>query len=347
MTRRLSKCWFIGVFLFLCAPIFAQYEDIEAHPTYYPAIKKHFSSIALEPDQRIIVIGEDHDFETDNVLIRLAMIEELIQRGKPFHVVLEFPYSVGLLINRYLQHDDQTILEHIVSRQWTWEIFYEIRQMKVLYDQSSIKFEVHGTDVPWQGTPRLTLLALNDIFKRNNTAANHWAPEIRELFELTQQQEGQARKQLVKELGHLSENIVEQLNTPNTYQREAELFDEDWSTLVQLIQHYAFGERHRKNKKGTNREVFIYQNTLQLLNQHPTDYFYIHYGLAHINKGEAFCYCDGPEEPFVKKLSKQGHSIFNILPVYNYTTLWKKEFSWAKQDANRPFMVGIKSLFPN
>jgi len=129
-------------------------------------VKVLFKNLPFNDDSKIIAIGENHSFYTQNSILITNVFETLTQEIGNFNLVLERPFAESYLINEYLKNDDQTIFEYANNK---YDYYYkQLKQLKEIYNQAENKFEVIGLDISGKEFRKVCLLAMRNIFDQRS-----------------------------------------------------------------------------------------------------------------------------------------------------------------------------------
>lgn len=113
-------------------------------------------------DKRLVLIGENHYYRGDNVATELKFFKYLHQR-EGFNVfLLEFGYSMGWLLNQYLQSND-TSYNNFISNSFYTEYTDLFKELKNYYDSTPDKFIISGIDM--ERHPSFPIKVLSTLLK--------------------------------------------------------------------------------------------------------------------------------------------------------------------------------------
>lgn len=115
----------------------------------------------------VYMTGENHGYPENNRSIEFQFLKYLHQKKKANHLILEFGYTTGWLINQYVYYNDTTlakIFSEMPNRHYK-KYFDEIRKYNLSQKQED-KIKVHGIDA--QKIESMIFLAFDYLIKQKD-----------------------------------------------------------------------------------------------------------------------------------------------------------------------------------
>lgn len=260
------------------------------------------------PNYHVFFTGENHLFRKSNYMVELKMFKYLHQKAGVRHLFMEFGYSRGYLVNKYVQTGDSTVFKVLDDYSFPeLALFY-----KGLYDynktlDSSQKIQVHGIDIErHMATP---IKVLDMIIGKRSSPPREISMNIEAIHALAGQTDRRHENNNNDEgddvvdryyLNNFNESlsmraILHDFDSNMVYYRNflGEDFD-DFALIVEGLQ----AEVQRQQYISRNmvqqyiyREMFMYDRFVHLVNRYPGEKFYAQFGRCHTSLDEEDYWC--------------------------------------------------------
>lgn len=258
-----------------------------------------FSSFAMLDSvvgkYNVFFTGENHLFRKSNYLLQLKMLRYLHQKAGVRHLFLEFGYSRGWLVNKYVQTGDTTLYNILFDYSYEeYALLYKgIREFNETLD-SSERITVDGIDIERSYTTPLKVLSMLLPDKEAPAEIALSVESIHALAKLnddknSKEDEGEDGSYKYKvatnyisdraSLKKILENIKEQKEIYKTYLGDSYF---DFNEIVEGLE----SELKREDMNATvqeyiYREQFMYDHFLQMTEKYPGQKYYAQFGRCH------------------------------------------------------------------
>ncbi len=122
-----------------------------------------FSSFAMLkddlPEYNVFFTGENHLFRTSNYKLQLKMLKYLYKEAGVRHLILEFGFSRGYLVDQYVQTGDTSVFT--ILNDYSFEEYSRLYKGLYEFNQSlpeGEKIKVHGVDIERSYTTPIKVL---------------------------------------------------------------------------------------------------------------------------------------------------------------------------------------------
>lgn len=249
------------------------------------------------PAYNVFFTGENHQFRRSNYMLQLKMLKYLHQKAGVKHLLLEFGYSRGWLVNRYVQTGDTTLFSTLYD--------YSYREYSLLYKgiyeynqtlDSADRITVSGIDIERSYTTPVKVLSLLFPTTEPPSAIALHIDAIRALAVITDDKQRSTKTD--------KEEDVFERRARNRYSeaRSISLFLHDADSNAQYYREY-LGAAYpdflkittglkasylRDKFTGDNtvqayifREQYMYERFMELVKEYPGEKFYSQFGRCH------------------------------------------------------------------
>lgn len=256
----------------------------------------------LEPDldQNVFVVGENHHYNKSNARLQLKLFKYLHKNTGLNTILLEFGYSRGWLVSKYIATGDTNLLQILDRYSFaSYTRFYKglRKYQEELGDADSIR--VAGIDV--ERFNGLSVRILDKLLPKNKKIPDSLRITIESIKGLSgyndhlyKQQEDlrdmrdnqrKRKHQVVYDLDYSIEEIIKKVNQYES-QFEAYLGD-NYSVFRKIIKELedkvTYNEYVEKGmiQQYTYREEYMYQNFMKLYERDTTCKFMMQFGRCH------------------------------------------------------------------
>lgn len=222
----------------------------------------YFNSISIPKDTRIVGLGEANHGTKEFQILKDKLAKYLIQNYEFNIIAFEFPYSDGLLLNKYVLGLEETGLEILIGRKNSEyhnkefiEFIEDIRKLNATRKLSE-RIQFMGSDI--FGKPS-AVKQLMEYIQKHDIA---FLDDIKEYEALSVNLYLSAFQQDEKEFKQLSKIILNQLKD-NANQYLLNSTDLEYNRMLRLAELLAV------EWKGKQRSKEWSNNVLQILNESP------------------------------------------------------------------------------
>lgn len=248
-------------------------------------------------DYRVFFIGENHVFRHSNQQLQLKMFRYLYYNAGVRTLLLEFGYSSGWLMNKYIQSGDTAlyqIFDDYAYKAWA-EFVMNLAEFNLSLD-SNDRIEVIGIDVERFKTIPLKVLALQ--IPEDKPIPSEISLSVESLISLVRYLDKQAKDdeqedyffsyQTYDVSNHVN-LFVEEYDSLRSYYKEyldPEAFIVFDSTMVSLKHHLIYEDyKDKRLAQGfIYRERYMYDQFTRVLHQNPEGKFFAQFGRCHVGK---------------------------------------------------------------
>jgi hypothetical protein len=246
----------------------------------------------------VFFTGENHLFRKSNYMLQLKMLKYLHKNAGVRHLFLEFGYSRGWLVNKYVHTGDSTLFN--ILRDYSFEEYALLYKGIYEFNQtldSADRIIVSGIDIERSFSTPLKVMSM---MLPEKEAPRIIALQIEAIRALSKMNDEKQKKSKQRETGDEEERAfytptfsdkrsvayILQNYDSNKVVYQQYLGDAflDFSRIVEGLRAETYRDEYTDNKAVQEyifRERFLYDRFVELVNQYPNDKFYSQFGRCH------------------------------------------------------------------
>ncbi|MFI5205014.1 MAG: erythromycin esterase family protein [Flavobacteriales bacterium] len=254
----------------------------------------------------IFFSGENHQFRASNAKLELKLLKYLHRTAGVKHLLLEFGYTSGYLVDRYVYYGDTTayaILKAYFAETYLW-LFKGVKEFNATLD-STEKIRVHGID--FEDNMYFTVKTILNIMP-DKEAPDEIGLQIETLRNMDSRYSKNSTSIYYNSgLGSgIYGNYYQADNTMRevleSYDKNKTLYDtyfgDNAYTMDQVMEHVRYYLEWRdyittgKMQERPYRERYMFSNFMNLLEKNPGEKFFGQFGRCHTSTNRTDEECD-------------------------------------------------------
>ena len=194
---------------------------------------------ANDSTYQLFLLGENHDYFNDNLLLELLFYSELKTKYPSLQFLREASFAETMLLNQFLENNDSSIFQMFSKKDCSY--IDELTSLKKLYDNSKVKFKFIGIDITHKSFVHYSLLAIFKLLDSSNITEDteNLPEELSKLRKLMSIEDGilyKNKKNYVKHFTQICETIYEYKEVKKrNYQK---ILKENYDDFMRIVEDY-------------------------------------------------------------------------------------------------------------